>query len=416
MVALTSNLSAEETPPMDASLDLTEDLVLPEDGTAGLLIGRAWLPGKVPGPAPVLLQSGSNGGQVIDISSLAPTVSLLLERENLAAELRGVAKKALPAVGSIAELLANTAWDQRSETKPYFLAPVDLQALRASGVTFVDSMLERVIEEQAKGDPQQAESIRASLQKEIGTSLAALKPGSTEAAKLKESLIERGLWSQYLEVGIGPDAEIFTKAQPMSAVGTGAEIGILSTSVWNNPEPEVAVVVNSAGQIVGATLGNDVNLRDVEGRSALLLGRAKDNNASCALGPFVRLLDASFDMTALRNVVIEVEIAGEDGFRLADSYPLAAISRDVEDLVGQAVNGDHQYPDGLVLFLGTMFAPIQDRDRPGEGFTHKLGDRVTIRARELGALVNVVNYCDRIAPWTFGATALMQNLAQRGLL
>jgi fumarylacetoacetate (FAA) hydrolase family protein len=417
MVALTSNLSAEETPPMDASLDLTERLVLPEDGTAGLLIGRAWLPGKVPGPAPVLLQSGSNGGQVIDISSLAPTVSLLLERENLAAELRGVAKQALPVVGSIAELLANTAWDQRSESKPYFLAPVDLQALRASGVTFVDSMLERVIEEQAKGDPAQADAIRASLQKEIGTSLAALKPGSSEAAKLKESLIERGLWSQYLEVGIGPDAEIFTKAQPMSAVGTGAEIGILSSSVWNNPEPEVAVVVNARGAIVGATLGNDVNLRDVEGRSALLLGRAKDNNASCALGPFIRLIDNTFSLDDLRAVVIEVEVAGAgDGFRIADDYPLSAISRDVTELVGQALNADHQYPDGLVLFLGTMFAPLQDREKPGEGFTHRLGDVVTIRAKALGSLINVVNHCDRIPPWTFGSGALLRNLAARGLL
>jgi fumarylacetoacetate (FAA) hydrolase family protein len=277
-------------------------------------------------------------------------------------------------------------------------------------------MLERVIEEQCKGDPQQADAIRASLAKEIGTELAALKPGSPEAARLKASLIERGLWSQYLEVGIGPDAEIFTKSQPMSAVGTGAEIGILASSVWNNPEPEVALVVNGRGRIVGATLGNDVNLRDVEGRSALLLGRAKDNNASCALGPFIRLIDASFDMTALRNVVIEVEVAGADGFTLADSYPLSAISRDVEDLVAQAANADHQYPDGLVLFLGTMFAPIQDRERPGEGFTHKLGDRVTIRAKELGALVNRVNHCDKIAPWTFGSTALMRNLAQRGLL
>jgi fumarylacetoacetate (FAA) hydrolase family protein len=398
-------------------MDLSPDLVLPDDGTAGLLVGRAWLPGApphgVPGPSPVVL----DGARVRDLSGLAPTTAQLFELEDPAGAVRAALKAGrLPVVGEVAALLANAAWDRGDNAQPWFLAPVDLQALRASGVTFVDSMLERVIEEQAKGDPAQADAIRAGLAREIGTELAALKPGSPQAARLKASLIERGLWSQYLEVGIGPDAEIFTKSQPMSAVGTGAEIGILSSSVWNNPEPEVAVVVNSRGRIVGATLGNDVNLRDVEGRSALLLGRAKDNNASCALGPFVRLIDASFDMTALRNVVIEVEIAGEDGFRLVDSYPLAAISRDVEDLVGQAVNGDHQYPDGLVLFLGTMFAPIQDRDRPGEGFTHKLGDRVTIRARELGALVNVVNYCDRIAPWTFGSTALLRNLAQRGLL
>jgi fumarylacetoacetate (FAA) hydrolase family protein len=358
-----------------------------------------------------------DGDSVRDLSSLAPTTSLLFDLADPAAQIRAaLAAGRLPEIGKLAALLANSAWDKRSDTAPYFLAPCDLQALRASGVTFVDSMLERVIEEQAKGDPQRAEAIRDSLVTEIGTELAALKPGSPEAAKLKDSLIERGLWSQYLEVGIGPDAEIFTKSQPMSAVGCGSEIGILSTSVWNNPEPEVALVVNGRGRIVGATLGNDVNLRDVEGRSALLLGRAKDNNASCALGPFIRLLDASFDMTALRNIVIEVEVAGEDGFTIADSYPLAAISRDVEDLVGQAANGDHQYPDGLVLFLGTMFAPVQDRDAPGEGFTHKRGDLVTIRAKALGALVNRVNHCDRIAPWSFGSTALMLNLSRRGLL
>ncbi len=400
-------------------MDLTPDLILPDDGTAGLLVGRAWLPrgaagSDIPGPSPVVL----DGDALRDLSGLAPTTAQLFELDGLPGRIRqALAAGSLPAVSAVAAALANSAWNRRDDAAPWLLAPCDLQALRASGVTFVDSMLERVIEEQAKGDPQQAETIRASLQKEIGTSLAALKPGSAEAARLKASLIERGLWSQYLEVGIGPDAEIFTKSQPMSAVGSGAEIGILASSVWNNPEPEVAVVVNSRGAIVGATLGNDVNLRDVEGRSALLLGRAKDNNASCALGPFVRLLDETFTLDALRNIVIEVEVAGEaDGFRIADSYPLSAISRDVEDLVGQALNADHQYPDGLVLFLGTMFAPVQDRERPGEGFTHKPGDRVTIRARELGALVNRVNHCDRIAPWTFGTAALMRNLAGRGLL
>ena len=399
-------------------MDLREDLILPDDGTAGLLIGRAWLPqnlagGTVAGPSPVVL----DGDLLRDLSALAPTTAQLFELDDPASTVRAALDGGrLPAAGKVAAALANSAWDRRDPAQPWLLAPVDLQALRASGVTFVDSMLERVIEEQAKGDPAQADAIRASLQKEIGAELAALKPGSPEAARCKESLVKRGLWSQYLEVGIGPDAEIFTKAQPMSAVGTGAEIGILKTSVWNNPEPEVAVVVNSRGAIVGATLGNDVNLRDVEGRSALLLGRAKDNNASCALGPFVRLIDATFGLDELRRVVIEVEVAGEDGFKIADSYPLDAISRDVTELVGQAVNADHQYPDGLVLFLGTMFAPIQDRERPGEGFTHKLGDRVTIRAKELGALVNVVNHCDRIAPWTFGTTALLRNLAQRKLL
>lgn len=399
-------------------MDLSPDFILPDDKTAGLLVGRAWLPAgpanPVAGPSPVLL----DGDQARDLSGLAPTIAQLLELPELAGRLAAArGDGGLPAVGSVAALLANAAWDKRDPAQPYFLAPADLQALRASGVTFVDSMLERVIEEQAKGDPALADAIRAGLQKEIGTELAALKPGSPEAARLKASLIERGQWSQYLEVGIGPDAEIFTKSQPMSAVGTGAEIGILKSSVWNNPEPEVAVVVNSRGEIVGATLANDVNLRDVEGRSALLLGRAKDNNASCAIGPFIRILDDGFTLDDLRNVVIEVEVAGEhDGFRIADSYPLTAISRDVTELVAQALNADHQYPDGLVLLLGTMFAPIQDRDKPGEGFTHKLGDRVTIRAKQLGALVNRVNHCDRIAPWTFGTAALLRNLAARKLL
>ncbi|WP_193371137.1 fumarylacetoacetate hydrolase family protein [Pelagibius marinus] len=398
-------------------MDLTPDLILPDDKTAGLLIGRAWLPpaheGDTPGPSPVVL----DGTQVRELTALAPTAAALFELDGLAARIRkALGAGSLPVVGDLEAMLANSAWDKARNDVAHFLAPADLQALRASGVTFVDSMLERVIEEQAKGDPQQAEAIRAGIAKEIGTELAALKPGSPEAARLKQTLIERGQWSQYLEVGIGPDAEIFTKAQPMSAVGSGAEIGILATSVWNNPEPEVAVVVNSRGEILGATLANDVNLRDVEGRSALLLGRAKDNNASCALGPFIRLVDETFSLDDLRNVVIEVEVAGEDGFKIADNYPLAAISRDVTDLVAQALNSDHQYPDGLVLMLGTMFAPIQDRDRPGEGFTHKLGDRVTIRSSQLGALVNRVNHCDKIAPWTFGSSALMRNLAARGLL
>lgn len=394
-------------------MDLTPDLILPDDMTEGLLIARAWLTGEVPGPSPVVL----DGAQVRELTALAPTVSALFELDDLAGRIRrALAAGSLPAVGEVAEMLANSARDKLRNDAPHFLAPVDLQALRASGVTFVDSLLERVIEEQAKGDPQRAEAIRAGIAQEIGTSLAALKPGSPEAAKLKDSLIEKGLWSQYLEVGIGPDAEIFTKGQPMSAVGTGAEIGILASSVWNNPEPEVAVLVNSRGEIIGATLGNDVNLRDVEGRSALLLGRAKDNNASCALGPFIRLIDETFSLDDLRQVVIEVEVAGEDGFTIADSYPLDSISRDVTDLVAQALNSNHQYPDGLVLMLGTMFAPIQDRERPGEGFTHKLGDRVTIRSTRLGALVNAVNHCDRITPWTFGSSALMQNLAARGLL
>jgi fumarylacetoacetate (FAA) hydrolase family protein len=329
--------------------------------------------------------------------------------------IRGV-RGAMHRIGDSAELLANSAYDRRDPARPYFLAPVDLQAVRACGVTFIASMLERVIEEQAHGDPAQAESIRKSIGEEIGAQLTSIKPGSPEAAKLKDSLIKRGVWSQYLEVGIGPDAEVFNKAQPMSAVGTGAQIGILQNSSWNNPEPELVLVINRAGAVVGCTLGNDVNLRDWEGRSALLLGRAKDNNASCALGPFIRLLDERYTVADLRRTRVDVEVAGADGFEVKGSYSVTQISRDPLDLAAQAVSRNHQYPDGVVLFLGTAFAPTQDRREPGHGFTHEVGDVVTVSSPSLGALSNRIDYCDRIAPWTFGVADLMRNLAARGLL
>jgi fumarylacetoacetate (FAA) hydrolase family protein len=277
-------------------------------------------------------------------------------------------------------------------------------------------MLERVIEERAKGDPKGAEGIRAAINNEIGGDLARVKPGSADAEKLKQALIQRGIWSQYLEVGIGPYAEVFTKSQPMSGVGTGADIGIHPESSWNNPEPEVVLAVNASGTIVGATLGNDVNLRDFEGRSALLLGRAKDNNASCALGPFIRLLDETFTLDDMRKLVITVRVDGPDQFVLEDSSSMAKISRDVTDLASQTLGKNHQYPDGFMLFCGTMFAPIKDRDAKGEGFTHKIGDIVTIATPKLGALVNRVRHSSEIAPWTFGTGALMANLARRGLL
>jgi fumarylacetoacetate (FAA) hydrolase family protein len=283
-------------------------------------------------------------------------------------------------------------------------------------VTFAGSMIERVIEERAKGDPARAEAIRADLAGLLGGSLRGVVPGSDAAAAVKARLQAAGLWSQYLEVGIGPDAEVFTKAQPMAAVGSGAEIGVHRASLWNNPEPEVVLAVNAQGRICGVTLGNDVNLRDVEGRSALLLGKAKDNNASAAIGPFIRLFAAGFDMAAVRALRVDLEIRGEDGFLLQDHSDMGLISRRPEDIVAQTLNRSHQYPDGLVLFLGTMFAPTQDRDAPGQGFTHHAGDRVTIAAGALGRLVNTVRPCDEIAPWTFGARALMENLARRGLL
>ena len=293
---------------------------------------------------------------------------------------------------------------------------MDLQGIKASGVTFTASLMERVIEEQARGEAARAEQIRRDLGKEIGSELSQVRPGSESAGRLKEALVARGLWSQYLEVGIGPDAELFTKAPVLSAVGAGAEVGIHPASSWNNPEPEVALIVNSRGTMVGATLANDVNLRDVEGRSALLLGRAKDNNASCALGPFIRLFDHSFSLDDVREMEINLRIDGADGYVLEGQSLMREISRDPEDLVAQAIGANHQYPDGLVLLTGTMFAPVADRGVAGEGFTHHAGDVVTISSAKLGALVNTVTGCDKAPPWEFGLTALMRNLARRGLL
>ena len=296
------------------------------------------------------------------------------------------------------------------------LAPIDLQAIKAAGVTFATSMLERVIEERARGDRAAAERLRGELSELIGADLRTLKPGSPEASKLKEALLARGAWSQYLEVGIGPDAEIFTKAQPMSAVGTGAAAGFHEKSAWNNPEPEAVIVVNSSGKIVGATLGNDVNLRDFEGRSALLLGKAKDQNASAAVGPLLRLFDATFGLDDVRTMAISLTIEGEDGFRLEGGSSISENSRDPADLAGQLIGRHHDYPDGAVLYLGTMFAPIADRDAPGKGFTHKPGDVVTVSAAKLGKLVNVMRHAHECPRWTFGTAALMRNLARRGLI
>ncbi|MGB3814491.1 MAG: fumarylacetoacetate hydrolase family protein [Shinella sp.] len=378
-----------------------------ENATASL-VGRVYRP-DVAGPSVVRIE----GGRVIDITAAFPTVRDLCEAGNPASALRAAEGED---IGSVEEILKNAAVEVRDASRPYFLAPVDLQALKAAGVTFVVSMLERVIEERIRGDAAAAAGMRARIASLVGDDIRNLKPGSPEAAKLKEALIEAGAWSQYLEVGIGPDAEIFTKGQPLSAVGTGVDIGVHPASTWNNPEPEVVLVVSSAGKVVGATLGNDVNLRDVEGRSALLLGKAKDNNGACAIGPFIRLFDAHFDMNDVRRLELSLAVDGPEGFRMTGHSSMSEISRDPEDLVAQAVNAHHCYPDGFVLFLGTMFAPIQDRDEPGRGFTHKTGDVVTISAPQLGALVNRVQPTDRAAPWGFGASHLMRNLAARNLL
>jgi fumarylacetoacetate (FAA) hydrolase family protein len=319
-------------------------------------------------------------------------------------------------LGKLDALLANTPRATRNPAKPWLIAPIDLQAVKAAGVTFAVSMLERVIEERARGNPAAAATIRAEIGRIIGEDLSKLVPGSPEAAELKRVLIAGGVWSQYLEVGIGPDAEIFTKAPAMAAVGTGAEAGLHPISTWNNPEPEVVLAVASTGRIVGATLGNDVNLRDVEGRSALLLGKAKDNNASAAVGPFLRLFDDHFTLDDVRRADLSLRVEGPDGFVLEGASSISKISRDPEDLVRQMIGPHHQYPDGAVLYLGTMFAPVKDRHAPGQGFTHITGDIVTIHSPRLGTLTNVMTTSDKAEPWTFGTSHLMRNLARRGLL
>ncbi len=389
---------------------LTVENSLPSDADRALLVGRVWIPGDHPGPSPCVVR----GGLVRDLSHAGPTVAMLLEHANLDALVADV--EHFPIIGELEPVLANSAEDARDQSRPHFLAPCDLQAIKASGVTFVSSMLERVIEEQAGGDASRAEETRRKVIDIIGDDLAEVRPGSPDADRIKEVLIAQGAWSQYLEVGIGPDAEIFTKCQPMSSVGTGAEIGIHPISSWNNPEPEIVLAVNSKGVTVGATLGNDVNLRDLEGRSALLLGKAKDNNASCAIGPFIRLFDDRFTIDDVRRAELELTVEGPDGYRLDGSSSMAMISRDPLDLVDQAIGPNHQYPDGFMLFLGTMFAPTEDRDTPGGGFTHKVGDVVTIASERLGRLINRVNRSDRIAPWTFGVGALMRNLTERRLI
>ena len=387
---------------------MTPEASLPKDGTAGALAARVWRP-DVEGPSVAAVR----GDGVWDISRLAPTMRDLAEAPDAAAIVKqGKGER----IGTLADILANTPEAQRDAKKPWLMAPVDLQAIKAAGVTFPLSMLERVIEEQARGAPEKAEAIRRSVQAQLGGDIRSLVPGSKQAAELKRVLIEQGAWSQYLEVGIGPDAEIFTKAQSMAAVGHGMEAGLHPISTWNNPEPEVVLVVTSKGGIVGATLGNDVNLRDVEGRSALLLSKAKDNNASAAIGPFVRFFDGSFTLDTVRRIEVSLMVEGEDGFTLKGRSSMSQIARDPADLVKQMVGAHHQYPDGAVLYLGTMFAPAKDRGAKGQGFTHKKGDVTTISAPELGVLANRMTLSTEARPWEFGTGSLMRNLARRGLL
>jgi fumarylacetoacetate (FAA) hydrolase family protein len=390
------------------TLQIDVATTLPTDGTAGTLVGRVHRP-DLGGPSVVAIRADG----VFDISASFATMRDLCESADPAA---GVAAAKGEKIGDLAAILANTLEDKRDPKKPWLLAPLDLQAVKAAGVTFAISLLERVIEEQARGAPERAAAARATVEGALGGSVEKIKPGSPQAMELKKVLQEKGLWSQYLEVGIGPDAEIFTKCQVLASVGTGMSIGVLKSSTWNNPEPEVVVVATSKGKIVGATLGNDVNLRDVEGRSALLLSKAKDNNASSSIGPFIRLFDKTFSLDDVRKTQVSLSVKGTDGFVLEGASDVGKISRDPQDLVDQMIGRHHQYPDGAVLFLGTMFAPVKDRDAKGVGFTHHVGDVVTIAAPKLGALTNVVTTSDQAPEWNFGVSDLMRNLSKRGLL
>jgi fumarylacetoacetate (FAA) hydrolase family protein len=385
---------------------MTDMMRLPSDG---IFLGRVRSAGQ-PYPLVVTVRAG----EVVDITSReAPTVRDICELEYPAAYVRAANGRT---IGDLEEIAQNSFEAGREQTNPFLVSPVDLQAVKASGVTFVVSLLERVIEEQARGSAERADAIRKDIVGLIGEDLSKLKPGSREAMEIKARLIARGVWSQYLEVGIGPDAEIFTKCQPMASVGFGAEVGLHPVSSWNNPEPEIVVIVSSGGRIVGAALGNDVNLRDVEGRSALLLGKAKDNNASASIGPFVRLFDAAFSLADVKTAKVHLTVEGEDGFLLEGASSMAEISRSPEDLVAAAIGPHHQYPDGLALYLGTMFVPSKDRGEAGKGFTHNQGDLVTIHSERLGALVNRVRLSPDCPPWTYGASHLMRDLAKAGLI
>ncbi|MGW1738244.1 fumarylacetoacetate hydrolase family protein [Nocardia sp. NPDC001965] len=384
----------------------TTETLLPADHDRAVLVGRVMGPH---GPSVVTVRDN----HLVDITDRVPTVRDLAEHDDPAAFVRGCAGTDL---GPVAEAIAHTPPELRRPGTPRLLSPIDLQPVKAAGVTFVVSLMERVIEERCRGDASLADKVREQITEHVGTDLSALEPGSAETARLKELLVAEGWWSQYLEVGLGPDAEIFTKCAPMASVGTGTDIGVHPRSTWNNPEPEVVLLISSAGRAVGACLGNDVNLRDFEGRSALLLTAAKDNNASAAVGPFVRLFDDTFDLDTVRALTVTLRIHGVDDFTLRAESSMAEISRDPADLIRQLMGRHHQYPDGVVLFLGTMFAPVQDRAEPGHGFTHRPDDLVAIGTPTLGGLINRVRTSDECEPWRFGTADLFRSLSARGVL
>ncbi|MCU7552218.1 fumarylacetoacetate hydrolase family protein [Chitinophagaceae bacterium LB-8] len=389
--------------------------IIPNQASEGTWIGRCMVPAAlayngIAGPHVVKVANG----KVYDLSAHFNSTSELINTDNVAEMM--IQLDALPVIGELKDILKNSLFSNRDNSLPCFIAPNDLQSVKACGVTFVKSLLERVIEEKARGNAKKADQVRQTIYETLGNDLSKTVPGSPETEILKKRFQEEGIWSQYLEVGIGKDAEVFTKSQPMSAVGFGAQVGVLKDSVWNNPEPEIVLAISSKGKIVGATLGNDVNLRDYEGRSALLLGEAKDQNGSCSIGPLFRLFDKTFSIDDVKNCEVELTITGEDGFSSSGANKMNEISRSPENLTAQVIGKNHQYPDGLVLFLGTMFAPTENRDADGKGFTHKIGDQVIIASEKLGQLINWVNTCDQIPRWEFGIHSFIDFLIKRNKL
>ncbi|HMO27359.1 MAG TPA: fumarylacetoacetate hydrolase family protein [Tepidisphaeraceae bacterium] len=391
----------------------TPRAVLPRGGPR---VGRCWAPAGrsgegVAGPCVVTVRDGA----VIDLSETFETFSALLNHDHPLEAVRSAKGRVLaPADQVIRDSLYPHRADRLiDEQRVVLLAPNDLCATKACGVTFIRSLLERVVEEKAQGDPTKAADIRAMITHALGDDLSKVKPGSPQTVQLKKKFIDAGIWSQYLEVGIGPNVEIFTKAQPMSSVGYGQQVGVLPDSMWNNPEPEVVLAVSRRGRIVGVTLGNDVNLRDYEGRSALLLGEAKDQNGSSAIGPMVRLMDESFSVADITRLEVRLSVQGLDGFTVTGANRMSEISRSPEEIAQSVVCAHHQYPDATMIYLGTMFAPTEDRSAAGGGFTHHLHDRVEISVPQLGTLVNWVNHTDRIPPWEYGASELVECLVAR---